>query len=113
MVPTSGDWYESVIMTKKHVTTEMKWIDWGYLKGFASPVKDVIDAVHAHCQEMDLIDIMSFSCDWNEEVVAQFFATLFVEENGRTFHWILGGKRFTYNMAQFSILFGHTGNSVA
>ena len=86
MVPTSGDWYESVIMTKKHVTTEMKWIDWGYLKGFASPVKDVIDAVHAHCQEMDLIDIMSFSCDWNEEVVAKFFATLFVEENGRTFH---------------------------
>jgi len=31
--PHQAAWYESVIMTKKHVTTEMKWIDWNYLKG--------------------------------------------------------------------------------
>ena len=45
-------------------------------------------------------------------MVAQFYATLFIVENGRIIHWHLGGKRFTYNMADFSILFGHTGNSV-
>ena len=33
--PHQADWYESVIMTKKHVTTEMKWIDWNYFKGLA------------------------------------------------------------------------------
>ena len=49
---------------------------------------------------------------WNEKVVAQFYATLFIEENERIIHWHLRGKRFTYNMADFSILFGHTGNSV-
>ena len=70
-------------MTKKHVTTEMKWIDWTYLKRLASLVKEVVEAVYNHCQEMDLIDIMSFSCNWNEEVVAQF-----------------------------STLFGHTGSSI-
>ena len=68
--PHQADWYESVIMTKKHVTTEMKWINWNYLKGLASPLKEVVDAVYDRCQEMDLIDIMSFSCPWNEEVVA-------------------------------------------
>ena len=26
--PHQADWYESVIMTMKRVTTEMKWIDW-------------------------------------------------------------------------------------
>jgi hypothetical protein len=108
--PHQADWYESVIMTKKHVTIEMKWIDWDYLKRLASPVKDVVNAVVDRCQEIDLIDIMSFTCHWNEEVVAQFYATLFIEESGRTFHWLLGGKRFTYNMAQFSILFGHIGD---
>jgi len=61
---------------------------------------------------LDLVDIMSFQCHWNEEVVAQFYATLFIVENGRIIHWHLGGKMFTYNMADFSILFGHTGNSV-
>ena len=79
-------------MTKKHVTTEMKWNDWEYLKRLASPVKEVVDAVFDRCQEMDLVDIMSFTCNWNEEVVAQFYATLFVEEDGRTVHWLLGGK---------------------
>ena len=110
--PHQADWYESVIMTMKHVTTEMKWIDWNYLRRLADLVKDVVDAVYTRCQEMDLVDIMSFQCNWNEEVVAQFYATLFIVENGRIIHWHLGGKMFTYNMADFSILFGHTGNSV-
>ena len=43
--PHQADWYESIIMTKKHVTTEMKWIDWDYLKRLASLVKEVVDAV--------------------------------------------------------------------
>ena len=37
--PHQADWYELVIMSYKHVTTEMKWIDWGYLRRLASPVK--------------------------------------------------------------------------
>jgi len=110
--PHQADWYESMIMTKKHVTTEMKWIDWAYLKRLATPVKEVVNAVYDRCQEMDLVDIMSFTCNWNEEVVALFYATLFVKESGRTLHWVLGGKQFTYNMAQFSTLFGHTGSSI-
>ena len=106
--PHQADWYESVIMTKKHVTTEMKWIDWNYLKGLASPLKEVVDAVYDRCQEMDLVYIMSFSCHWNEEIVAQFYATLHISDCGRIFQFLIGGKRFIYNMAQFSILFGHT-----
>ena len=47
--PHQADWYESVIMTMKRVTTEMKWIDWNYLKGLASPLKEVVDAVYNRC----------------------------------------------------------------
>jgi hypothetical protein len=97
--PHQGDWYESVIMTKKHVTTEMRWIDWDHLKRLSSPVKEVVEAVYDRCSEMDLVEIMSCRCDWNEEVVAQFYATLFVEQDKRTIHWSIGGKRFRYNMA--------------
>ena len=64
----------------------MKWIDWDYLKRLAAPVKEVVDAVYARCQEMDLVDIMSFRYHWNEEVMAQFYATLFIEEVDRTVH---------------------------
>jgi len=83
--PHQADWYESVIMTMKRVTTEIKWIDWKYLKGLASPLKEVVDSVFDHCQEMDLTEIMSFTCDWNEEVVFQFYATLHISDDGRIF----------------------------
>jgi len=92
-----ADWYESVIMTMKRVTTEMKWIDWNYLKGLASPLKEVVDAVHDQCQKMDLLGIMSFSCDWNEEVVAQFYATLHISDDNRIFQFHIGGKWFTHH----------------
>jgi hypothetical protein len=58
--PHQADWYESVIITKKYVTTEMRWIDWDYLKRLSSPVKEVVDAVYDRCREMDLVEIMSF-----------------------------------------------------
>ena len=60
--PHQADWYESVIKSYKHVTTEMKWIDWGYLRRLASLVKEVVDAVYTRCRERDLVDIMSFHC---------------------------------------------------
>ena len=66
----------------------------------------MVDAVYTRCQEMDLVDIMSFQSHWIEEVVAQFYATLYIEENERVIHWNLGGKRFTYNMANFSNYLG-------
>lgn len=110
--PHQADWYKSVIMTMKRVTTEIKWIDWNYLKGLASPLKEVVDVVYDRCQEMDLLGIMSFSCDWNEEVVAQFYATLHVSDDDRIFQFLIGGKQFTYTMAQFSHLFGHGGDQV-
>src|SRR6185312_13801650 len=99
-------------MTMKHITTEMKWIDWNYLKRLASPLKEVVDVVYDRCHQMDLTEIMSFTCDWNEEVVAQFNATLHFSECGRIFQFLIGGKRFTYTMAQFSFLFGQGGDQV-
>ena len=61
---------------------------------------------------MDLTEIMSFMCDWNEEVVAQFYATLHISEDSLNFQFLIGRKRFTYTMAQFSQLFGHRGDQV-
>jgi hypothetical protein len=101
-----ADWYESVILTKKTITTEMKWINWDYLRTLSSPCKEVIDAVHYRCRHMGLINIMHFSSDWNEEVVAQFYATLYVDDRRNVMHFTLWGKRFSIKMSEFATLFG-------
>jgi hypothetical protein len=36
------DWYESTILPKGHITTEMKWTDWPFLLDLPAPMEEVI-----------------------------------------------------------------------
>jgi hypothetical protein len=49
---------------------------------------------------------MSFNCDWNEEVVAQFYATLYVNRSTKTFHRTIQDKPFSVGYAQFASILG-------
>ena len=81
-------------------------MDWQYLRRMTSPVSEVVEAIHARCVEMDLANIMAFQCDWNEEVVAQFYATLWVDTINHVMHWTLEGKRYAVSIVAFARLFG-------
>ena len=52
----------------------------------------VNEAVHV-CDRMNLHTIMSFNCDWNEEVIAQFYATLYVDKKARSFIGLFKASR--------------------
>jgi hypothetical protein len=52
---------------------------------------------------------MRYRCDWNEEVVAQFYATLYVDTKRKVIHWTLSGKRYSISMFGFARLFGLEG----
>lgn len=53
--------------------------------------------------------IMEFHRDWNNEVIAQFYATLFVEEgNVRQMHWMIEGRGYSVNYDHFATLLGFT-----
>jgi hypothetical protein len=45
----------------------------------------IFDEVMAACKAKHLRDIMAFRKDWNNEIIAQFFATLYVEERRDTY----------------------------
>jgi hypothetical protein len=47
----------------------MKSIKWEYLFEIDLPVVREVQDV---CRRIHLTSIMSFNCDWNEEVIAQF-----------------------------------------
>jgi hypothetical protein len=98
-----ADWYDSVILRKSNPTTEMKSIDWDYLGDIDLPVvREVEDA----CRRMNVSSIMPFSRDWNEEVVAQFYSTLYVNLSTKTFHWTIQAKPFSIEYAQFAYVLG-------
>jgi hypothetical protein len=73
------DFYESVIMAKSKPVANSQLIDWAYMKNKYDPI---FDRVIIACQAKHLRDILAFKKDWNNEVIAQFYATICFEEDG-------------------------------
>jgi hypothetical protein len=100
------DFYESVIITKNKPVTISQWIDWSYMEGKG----DIIfNEVVAACRANHLREFMAFQKNWNNEIIAQFFTTLYIEEKGggiRKFYWMTEGRWYEITFEQFARLFG-------
>jgi hypothetical protein len=71
--------YESVIIPKTMPMAISQWIGWNYMDDKGDRIfNEVVTA----CRAKHLRDVMSFRKNWNNEIIAQFFATLYVEERG-------------------------------
>jgi hypothetical protein len=68
-------------MTKSKPVANSQWIDWAYMVNKHDPI---FDGVIAACQAKHLRDILTFKKDWNNEVIAQLYATVCFEEHGVT-----------------------------
>ena len=49
---------------------------------------------------------MEFQHDWNTEVVAQFYATLLIEEDEWWMHWMLEGQWYSVDYDVFAAQLG-------
>jgi hypothetical protein len=94
-----------VIITKGKPVAISQWIDWSYVENKNDLIFD--DVVTA-CRAKHLRDVLDFKKNWNNEVIAQFFATLFVEEHEDTIklHSMTEGKLFEVSYTQFARLLG-------
>jgi hypothetical protein len=67
----------------------------------------IFDEVVSPCRAKHLRELMSFQKNWNNEIIAQFFTNLYVEErrDTRKFHWMIEGRRYEIAFEQFARLF--------
>jgi hypothetical protein len=98
------DFYESVIMTKSKPVANSQWIDWAYMENKHDPI---FDGVIVACQAKHLREILAFKKDWNNEVIAQFYATIYFEEHGvtRKIHWMIESQWYEVSYSHFARLF--------
>jgi hypothetical protein len=83
----------------------MKWVDWPFLLDIPAPIEEVMQAIHTRCQFMGIAYLMGLRSDYSQEVVAQFYATLYVDQDENEMHFTLGGKRFKISVHEFASLF--------
>jgi hypothetical protein len=67
----------------------------------------MFNQVIAACESLHIKRIMGFHYDWNIEVIAQFYATLFFEEAGsvRAMHWMMEGEWYHITYDDFATQF--------
>jgi hypothetical protein len=68
----------------------------------------IFDRVIEACTTKHLRDVLAFRKDWNNEVIAQFYATVHFKEHDdtRKLHWMTEGQWYDVSYAQFARLLG-------
>jgi hypothetical protein len=91
-------------MTKSKSVANSQWIDWTYMENKHNPI---FDRVIIACQAKHLREILAFKKDWNNEVIAQFYATVCFEEHRdtRKIHWMTESQWYEVSYSLFARLF--------
>jgi hypothetical protein len=67
--------------------SETQWVDWNHMAEQHDPI---FNQVIATCESRHIKRLMGFRYDWNIEIIARFYATLFIAEaeNVRAMYWM-------------------------
>jgi hypothetical protein len=58
------------------------------------------------CDMHGITDLLQFRHNWNQEIISEFYSTLFYDKKERIFMWMTSGRRFHVKLAQFAQIFG-------
>jgi hypothetical protein len=99
------DFYESVITTKRKPITNSQWIDWAYIE---NKYDSIFDGVIVACEANHLRDILNFKKDWNNKLIAPFYAIVCFEEHEdtRKLYWMTESQWYEVSYSHFVRLSG-------
>jgi hypothetical protein len=58
------------------------------------------------CDFHGITDLLQFRNNWNQEVITEFYSTLFFDKKERFFACMTNGRRFTIKLTQFTQILG-------
>jgi hypothetical protein len=95
-----------VIIERRRIVSEAQWVDWHHMEEQQDPI---YNQVIAACESHHIKKLMSVHYDWNIEVIAQFYATLFIEEaeDVREMHWMTEGEWYHITFDEFATRFSY------
>lgn len=99
------DFYQSYLYKERKEQVPivvMQWVDWEHLEKQDNPIaKEIVAA----CEVKNVKRIMGFSYNWNTEVIAQFYATIYFDyADEPTLHWMTQGNWYHISYGEFAAL---------
>lgn len=99
-----SNFYITVLLDRPQgMISKMQYIDFQDLTDRDDPA---FAAAITTCDRFQLTDIMSFRYDWNREILAQFHATYFLDQEEDEMHWMTDGRHYKVNFVTFCRILG-------
>ena len=94
------DFYETMLLDKKPIVCDMRWVDWKYIKENEEHYPGVYDSFNA-CGVDDFVG--QKLTEWNDELIMQFYSTAHFYPDGRIV-WMSEGTRYQSTVAEWAKL---------
>jgi hypothetical protein len=81
----------------------MQWVHLDYVqKKKDATFNKILEACDFH----GISNVLQFRYNWNQEVIIEFYSTIFFDKKERIFMWMTNVYRFTIKLTQFAELLG-------
>jgi hypothetical protein len=97
------DWYQTVLYLKSSPVVKQQYVDIEYMrKKKGMHFNRVLEACDLH----GITDLLQFRHNWNQELIFEFYSTLFYDKKERIFLRMTNDRRFHVRLAQFAQILG-------
>jgi hypothetical protein len=97
------DWYQTVLYPKTSLVVKQQYVDIEYMRN----KKDMhFNRNLEACDLHGITNLLQFRHNWNQEIISEFYSTLFYDKKERIFMWMTNGRRFHVKLAQFAQILG-------
>jgi hypothetical protein len=92
-----------VLYRKTTPVVKMQWVQLDYMKS----KKDMhFNRILEACEFHGIPHLLQFCYNWNQEIISEFYSTLFFNKQERIFMWMTNGRRFNIRLTNFAKLLG-------
>jgi hypothetical protein len=93
------DWYQIVLYPKSSPVVKQQYVNIEYMRN----KKDMhFNMILKTCDLHGITDLLQFRHNWNQEIISEFYSTLFYDKKEKIFIWMTNGRRFHVKLAQFT-----------
>jgi hypothetical protein len=92
-----------VLYLKSSPVVKQQYVDIEYMRNKKDILFNrVLEAYDLH----GITDLLQFMHNWNQEIISEFYSTLFYDKKERIFMWMTNVRRFHVKLAQFAQIIG-------
>jgi hypothetical protein len=100
-----ADWYRSLYQSKKKYVIHMQWTDWDFIQKEENNCLAFVEVIVV-CEHHRIKDVMELKYDWNDEVILQFYSTMYLDEKSSKLFWMTKDEIYSVSLVRCAAILG-------